>query len=159
MEKLHYLPCVLTLLMVFGSSATSFAENWSLEPLRSVEGFQIPECAEVNPANGTVYVSNIFGVTRDTFKALDSNGYISTLEIGGKVTNFHESARGFRAIVQARAKFGDVWQDTMQIEYFCRKAGDDFLIEMLVVRNLNDEAIRHLQTAKLATIAEGMLHD
>ena len=85
MEKLHYLPGVLTLLMVFGSSATSFAETWSLEPLRSVEGFQIPECAEVNPANGTVYVSNIFGVTRDTFKALDSNGYISTLEIGGKV--------------------------------------------------------------------------
>ena len=81
------------------------------------------------------------------------------MEIGGKVTNFHESARGFRAIVQARAKFGDVWQDTMQIEYFCRKAGDDFLIEMLVVRNLNDEAIRHLQTTKLATIAEGMLHD
>jgi len=85
MKKIHTLSCVLATLLAFGISATSEAANWSLETLRSVEGFQIPECAEVNPADGTIYVSNIFGVTRDTFKELDSNGYISTLEIGGKL--------------------------------------------------------------------------
>jgi len=82
MKKFNYL-CAAVFLLAFGFSVRSLAATWSLEPLRSIKGFQIPECAEVNPADGTVYVSNIFGVTRDTFKELDSNGYISTLEVGG----------------------------------------------------------------------------
>ena len=64
------------------------AKEWSLEPLRSVKGFKTPECAEVNPIDGTVYVSNLFAVTRDAVGALDANGFISTLEPGGKVREY-----------------------------------------------------------------------
>jgi hypothetical protein len=62
--------------------------EWSLEPVRSVKGFKTPECAEVNPVDGTVYVSNLFALTRTTVGALDSNGFISALEPGGKVREY-----------------------------------------------------------------------
>ena len=60
-------------------------KTWRLEPVCSIPGFKTPECAEVNPDNGMVYVANIFAVTRDTIGALDGNGFISTLEPGGKL--------------------------------------------------------------------------
>ena len=61
------------------------AKEWSFEPVESVKGFKTPECAEVSPVDGTVYVSNLYALTRTTVGALDSNGFISTLEPGGKV--------------------------------------------------------------------------
>ena len=79
--------------------------------------------------------------------------------IDGTITAFHESATGFRAMVEGKAKFGDIWHKTMSVEYFCRMKGDDFLIEMLVVRDLADNAIKHLNATKLATIAQGVSHD
>ena len=57
--------------------------------MNSVKGFKTPECAEVDPADGTVYISNIFAVTRDAVKALDSNGFIATLAPGGKVKDLN----------------------------------------------------------------------
>ena len=68
-----------------GCAAGGSGKTWRLEHVSSVKGFNIPECAEVNPADGTVYVSNIFAVTRDTVGALDSNGFIATLAPGGKL--------------------------------------------------------------------------
>ena len=59
--------------------------GWELEHVTSVKEFKTPECALVNPAYGTVYVSNIFAVTRTTIGALDGNGFISQLEPGGKI--------------------------------------------------------------------------
>ncbi len=78
-----------SLLIVIGvallSGCATPATTWSLEHTRSVKGFKTPECAEAHPAAGTVYVSNIFAVTRDAVGALDSNGFISTLAPGGKL--------------------------------------------------------------------------
>ena len=85
MKKSLSLLCILTVVFTVGYNKTSLGKTWRLEPVCSVKGFKIPECAEVNPADGTVYVSNIFAVTRDTVKALDSNGFISTLAVGGKM--------------------------------------------------------------------------
>lgn len=75
----------LGLVLAFADSSESFAKTWQLEHIGSVKGFNIPECAEVHPADGTVYISNIFAITRDTVGALDSNGFIATLEPKGKV--------------------------------------------------------------------------
>ena len=79
--------CALCGALTFGCSTTptGSGKTWRLEHVNSVKGFNIPECAEVNPADGTVYVANIFAVTRDTVGALDSNGFISTLAPGGKL--------------------------------------------------------------------------
>ena len=49
------------------------------------------------------------GVTRDTFKALDSNGYISTLEIGGKV-NKVKAIKGTKK-VPIHGAFGSCFLD------------------------------------------------
>ena len=68
-----------------GSSHTRAATPWRLEPVCSVPGFKTPESALVNPDDGTVYVSNIFAVDRDSVGALDGNGFISTLAPGGKM--------------------------------------------------------------------------
>jgi len=84
MKTTLFLLCTLGLAFAFLCTDTCVAQTWSLEHVRSVEGFQTPECAEVNPEDETVvYVSNIFAVTRDTIHALDSNGFISTLAPGG----------------------------------------------------------------------------
>ncbi|MDP6542911.1 MAG: hypothetical protein QGH60_02905 [Phycisphaerae bacterium] len=72
-------------MLLFACGCADSARQWTLEPVGSVKGFNIPECAEVNPADGTVYVANIFAVTRDTVGALDSNGFIATLAPGGKL--------------------------------------------------------------------------
>ncbi len=85
MKRSFSLFCTMALTFALGYTETSSAETWSLEPVRSVKGFKTPECAEVHPTDGTVYVSNIFAVTRDTVGALDSNGFVSTLAPGGKL--------------------------------------------------------------------------
>ncbi len=86
---------VMTLIFCFiaftvtGCINSSPVNAWHLEPVRSISGFNIPECAEVNPANGDVYVANIFAITRDAINALDGNGYISILEPGGEIKESH----------------------------------------------------------------------
>ena len=81
--------CALCLVLASGCVATDSVKTWSLEHVNSVKGFKTPECAEVDPADGTVYISNIFAVTRDAVKALDSNGFIATLAPGGKVKDLN----------------------------------------------------------------------
>ena len=76
-----------------GCTHSQPAKTWRLEPIGSISGFKTPECAEVHPEDGTVYVSNIFAVTRDTVGALDGNGFIATLEPGGKLRAF-EAIKG-----------------------------------------------------------------
>ena len=91
--------CCVMLASAFGCTHTKSVtvKEWTLVPLRSVKGFKTPECAEVNPADGTVYVSNLFAVTRDAVGALDANGFISTLEPGGKVRAY-KSIQGTPAL-------------------------------------------------------------
>jgi DNA-binding beta-propeller fold protein YncE len=81
---------VVALLLVCGCGG---AKEWSLEPIASVKGFKTPECAEVSPVDGTVYVANLHALSRTTVGALDSNGFISTLAPGGKLTEY-ESIKG-----------------------------------------------------------------
>lgn len=85
MKKTFSFLFTLGLALTFAGAGVTFAKTWRLEHIGSVKGFNIPECAEVHPEDGTVYVSNIFAVTRDTVGALDSNGFIATLEPEGKV--------------------------------------------------------------------------
>ncbi|MCX6996398.1 MAG: hypothetical protein NTV49_04775 [Kiritimatiellaeota bacterium] len=87
---------MLALIFTAGYSKPCAAATWSLEPVCSVKGFKTPESAAVNPADGTVYVGNIYALTRDTVKALDANGFISTLEPGGKIKKLQAIA-GTRA--------------------------------------------------------------
>jgi hypothetical protein len=88
--------CFTLLTLTFGCATTSVKE-WALEPAASIKGFKTPECAEVNPADGTVYISNIFAVSRDKVGALDANGFISLLEAGGKVKEY-QSITGTKAL-------------------------------------------------------------
>jgi len=85
MNKSQRLLSIVSCTLAIGVASIASAQTWTLEHIRSIEGFQTPECAEALPEDGTVYVSNIFAVTRDTIQALDSNGYISTLSPGGEV--------------------------------------------------------------------------
>jgi hypothetical protein len=85
MNKSQLFSRIVCFTIALGCGSIASAQTWTLEHIRSVEGFQTPECAEVLPEDGTVYVSNIFAVTRDTIQALDANGYISTLSPGGEV--------------------------------------------------------------------------
>ncbi len=77
-----------TLLTLTSGCTQHSVTEWVLEPVASIEGFKTPECAEVNPADGTVYVSNIFALARDKVGALDANGFISLLEPGGKIKEY-----------------------------------------------------------------------
>jgi len=74
--------------VVLSGCTSSTSKEWELVHVKSITGFKAPECAEVNPANGTVLVSNIFAVTRDTIGALDGNGFISRLSDDSKIADF-----------------------------------------------------------------------
>ncbi len=62
--------CIMAFVLT-GCTHSQPTKIWRLEPVCSIPGFKTPECAEVNPDNGMVYVANIFAVTRDTIGALD----------------------------------------------------------------------------------------
>lgn len=87
----------MSLALTFGCGSSGSPMTWSLEHVDSVKGFNTPECVEVDPADGTVYVANMFAVTRDTVGALDSNGFIATLASGGKLTQL-KAVQGTEAI-------------------------------------------------------------
>jgi DNA-binding beta-propeller fold protein YncE len=91
------LALVSVAMFLFLAGCDGGAKDWSLEPAGTVEGFKTPECARVNPADGTVYVSNIFKITRDAKDPLDANGFISKLAPGGKLVD--------RAAIKGTAKF------------------------------------------------------
>jgi len=97
MKRTTLFICGLTFILTLGCTVASFGKTWSLEHVASVKGFQTPESARVNPADGTVFVSNIFAVTRKTIGALDSNGFIATLAPGGKVKNL-KTIQGTKAV-------------------------------------------------------------
>ncbi len=97
MKSTRSLLCALCLASTFACAPSASQTTWSLEHVRSVKGFKTPECAEVNPADGTVFVSNIFAVTRDAVGALDSNGFIATLAPGGDVKQL-DTVRGTEAL-------------------------------------------------------------
>jgi len=97
MKSTQSLLCALCLASTFGCAPSGSQKTWTLEHVRSVKGFKTPECAEVNPADGTVFVSNIFAVTRDTVGALDSNGFIATLAPGGELKQI-DVVRGTQAL-------------------------------------------------------------
>ncbi len=58
---------------------------WELEEVRVITGLKTPECLEVDPASGRVYVSNIDAATREAIGATDGNGFISRLAPGGSI--------------------------------------------------------------------------
>jgi len=87
----------LVLALACGCATSDSHVTWTLEHVGAVKGFNIPECAEVNPADGTVFVSNMFGVTRDTVGALDANGFIATLAPGGELRQL-KAVRGTEAV-------------------------------------------------------------
>ncbi len=126
----------------------------------------LPEALDQFSEPLTIYVEDrlvsspdrtyLAGMIREFGSHLAAQG---ATDMGGEIIAFHESARGFRALVQGRAKFNGECRDTMKVEYFCRMVGDDFKIEMLVVTDLADSTIKHLKSTKKATIAEGMPND
>ena len=79
---------LLCALALTGCVHSRSATSWRLEPVCSIPGFKTPECAAVNPVDGTVYVANIFAVARDQVGALDGNGFISKLAPGGRIIEY-----------------------------------------------------------------------
>ena len=69
--------------------AGSVRAEWTLRHLRTVEGFQVPECVVIDPDSGVGYVSNIVAlpIPGDTspYWAEDGNGFISRLKPDGQM--------------------------------------------------------------------------
>ncbi|MGI6419125.1 MAG: hypothetical protein ACOX1P_26065 [Thermoguttaceae bacterium] len=76
----------------------SSSGSWTIQQVRILEGFQIPECVCIDPETGYGYVSNIVCPKgeQDKVDAKDGTGFITRLKPGGEIDSLRwvDSAPG-----------------------------------------------------------------
>lgn len=70
--------------LLFTACAQKPAQWTAGKPLKTLEGFAVPECAVVDPASGAVYVSNI-DTDNEGYWVDDGKGFISRLKSDGSI--------------------------------------------------------------------------
>jgi DNA-binding beta-propeller fold protein YncE len=116
-------------------------EEWSLQHVATIPGFNVPECALYSPDDGRVYISNVESAP-DEYWADDGKGYISILGADHRI----ESERWVNSEPECRlnapkgmALLGDYLYFTDNTRLMrCTLAGDDVEILLSGLRQAND---------------------
>jgi len=83
-----FVGCAFVLMLSFVNVcfANETQSNWHLTLIKTIDGFDVPECTLYDPATDVVYVSNI--ETKDAgYWVYDNKGFISKLDPNGQIIN------------------------------------------------------------------------
>ena len=65
---------------------------WALTEVKTLEGFDVPECVLVDPAGGRAWVSNI-ETSEEGYWTADGKGFLSTLSLDGEVLELRQATQ------------------------------------------------------------------
>ncbi len=83
-----FVRCAFVLMLSFVNTclANETQSDWHLTLIKTIDGFDVPECTLYDPATDAVYVSNI--ETKDAgYWVYDNKGFISKLDPNGQIIN------------------------------------------------------------------------